>query len=88
MRGWLTLLPGGVRAVMIAQTPSPNATQVVLADLNQLVRGATPRRTWCFSRKPILGTKPIPGNDPGMATGSTLAGAGGRAALALASPPT
>ena len=77
---------------LTAQTPSTNATQRVYANLNQLMRGVLyPAANVVFSpqfQNPA-DVKPVPGQDPSMATDPLTSSFGGwqaieNAALALA----
>jgi hypothetical protein len=77
---------------LTAQTPAPNATQSVYANVNQLMRGVLyPAANVVFfpqSENPD-NVKPVPGEDPGMATDPLMSTFGGwqavqNAALALA----
>src|SRR6476646_5778725 len=77
---------------LMAQAPSPNATQQVHADLNQLMRGVLyPAANVVFSAQIDNpgDVKPVPGHDPSMATDPLTSTFGGwlaveNAALALA----
>ncbi|MEO8256501.1 MAG: hypothetical protein ABI868_04065 [Acidobacteriota bacterium] len=77
---------------LIAQAPSPGAAQEVRADLNQLMRGVLyPAANVVFfpQAENPADVKPIPGNDPSMATDPLTSTFGGwqaveNAALALA----
>jgi hypothetical protein len=77
---------------LIAQTPSTNATQEVHADLNQLMRGVLypAANVVFFAQADNPGdVKPVPGQDPSMATDPLTSTFGGwqaveNAALALA----
>jgi hypothetical protein len=77
---------------LMAQTPSPNAAQEVHADLNQLMRGVLypAANVVFFAQSENPGdVKPVPGQDPSMATDPLTSTFGGwqaieNAALALA----
>jgi hypothetical protein len=77
---------------LIAQTPSPDPALEVRADLNQLMRGVLyPAANVVFfpQAENPADVKPIPGNDPSMATDPLMSTFGGwqaveNAALALA----
>jgi hypothetical protein len=77
---------------LIAQTPSTNSAQEVHADLNRLMRGVLypAANVVFFAQAENPGdVKPIPGNDPSMATDPLMSTFGGwqaieNAALALA----
>ena len=77
---------------LVAQTPSPNAAQEVRADLNQLMRGVLypAANVVFFAQAENPGdVKPVPGQDPSMATDPLTSTFGGwqaveNAALALA----
>src|SRR5512146_2933210 len=77
---------------LTAQTPSTNATQAVYANLNQLMRGVLyPAANVVFAPQTENpeNVKPVPGQDPSMATDPLRSTFGGwqaveNAALALA----
>ena len=88
----LSLMLAVYGLALIAQTPSTNAVQEVKADLNQLMRGVLyPAANVVFfaQAENPADVKPIPGNDPSMATDPLTSSFGGwqaveNAALALA----
>jgi hypothetical protein len=88
----LFLLPGVYGLSLIAQAPSTDAAQEIRADLNQLMRGVLypAANVVFFAQADNPGdVKPIPGNDPSMATDPLTSTFGGwlaveNAALALA----